>query len=172
MYRRASEISSSCRFRIVTPRMANAEPSACRPCQYHSPHSVAPVIDRSTNSATKIRDALEHRRPVLEHLRRAAETAAGMDGLRAPVFLREQRRDSTSIVPVHASANRLTMVCMPSNPVPAEATPLTSTCGTVEACGAGEVDRGCCRRCAPPVSYTHLRAHETDSYLVCRLLLE
>ena len=23
-----------------------------------------------------------------------------------------------------------------------------------------------------PVSYTHLRAHETDSYLVCRLLLE
>src|SRR5664279_5553493 len=26
--------------------------------------------------------------------------------------------------------------------------------------------------CRPPVSYTHLRAHETDSYLVCRLLLE
>src|SRR5665647_1729195 len=25
---------------------------------------------------------------------------------------------------------------------------------------------------ATPVSYTHLRAHETDSYLVCRLLLE
>ena len=24
----------------------------------------------------------------------------------------------------------------------------------------------------PPVSYTHLRAHETDSYLVCRLVLE
>src|SRR5680860_696805 len=24
----------------------------------------------------------------------------------------------------------------------------------------------------PTVSYTHLRAHETDSYLVCRLLLE
>ena len=29
------------------------------------------------------------------------------------------------------------------------------------------------RQQAPaPVSYTHLRAHETDSYLVCRLLLE
>src|SRR5665647_3804979 len=31
------------------------------------------------------------------------------------------------------------------------------------------------RRTPPPrhpVSYTHLRAHETDSYLVCRLLLE
>src|SRR5665647_3112066 len=27
-------------------------------------------------------------------------------------------------------------------------------------------------RSAIPVSYTHLRAHETDSYLVCRLLLE
>src|SRR5680860_511000 len=27
-------------------------------------------------------------------------------------------------------------------------------------------------RSATPVSYTHLRAHETDSYLVCRLLLE
>src|SRR5680860_1742790 len=26
--------------------------------------------------------------------------------------------------------------------------------------------------CFGPVSYTHLRAHETDSYLVCRLLLE
>src|SRR5665647_3836842 len=26
--------------------------------------------------------------------------------------------------------------------------------------------------CAGSVSYTHLRAHETDSYLVCRLLLE
>ena len=26
--------------------------------------------------------------------------------------------------------------------------------------------------CPLAVSYTHLRAHETDSYLVCRLLLE
>ena len=26
--------------------------------------------------------------------------------------------------------------------------------------------------CSEAVSYTHLRAHETDSYLVCRLLLE
>src|SRR5664279_4323228 len=26
--------------------------------------------------------------------------------------------------------------------------------------------------CIVAVSYTHLRAHETDSYLVCRLLLE
>src|SRR5680860_1861298 len=26
--------------------------------------------------------------------------------------------------------------------------------------------------CERSVSYTHLRAHETDSYLVCRLLLE
>ena len=25
---------------------------------------------------------------------------------------------------------------------------------------------------ATPVSYTHIRAHETDTYLVCRLLLE
>src|SRR5665647_470756 len=28
------------------------------------------------------------------------------------------------------------------------------------------------REMLTPVSYTHLRAHETDSYLVCRLLLE
>ena len=28
------------------------------------------------------------------------------------------------------------------------------------------------RKYPDPVSYTHLRAHETDSYLVCRLLLE
>src|SRR5665647_2405500 len=30
----------------------------------------------------------------------------------------------------------------------------------------------CLSRRSKPVSYTHLRAHETDSYLVCRLLLE
>src|SRR5665647_3645124 len=29
-----------------------------------------------------------------------------------------------------------------------------------------------CDESIHPVSYTHLRAHETDSYLVCRLLLE
>src|SRR5665647_2583536 len=34
-------------------------------------------------------------------------------------------------------------------------------------CGVGAVAAGRC----DPVSYTHLRAHETDSYLVCRLLL-
>src|SRR5665647_2330264 len=28
------------------------------------------------------------------------------------------------------------------------------------------------RRFSSAISYTHLRAHETDSYLVCRLLLE
>src|SRR5665647_3834961 len=33
----------------------------------------------------------------------------------------------------------------------------------------GQTVAFCCIR---PVSYTHLRAHETDSYLVCRLLLE
>src|SRR5674536_232881 len=27
-------------------------------------------------------------------------------------------------------------------------------------------------RCGAPVSYTHLRAHETPEHLVCRLLLE
>ena len=34
--------------------------------------------------------------------------------------------------------------------------------------------RGTCffARRLEAVSYTHLRAHETDSYLVCRLLLE
>src|SRR5680860_1830912 len=34
-------------------------------------------------------------------------------------------------------------------------------------------EKSCVRRPAmAAVSYTHLRAHETDSYLVCRLLLE
>src|SRR5680860_1827672 len=39
-----------------------------------------------------------------------------------------------------------------------------------------ELDKKCANDqddCTPTaVSYTHLRAHETDSYLVCRLLLE
>src|SRR5680860_1708984 len=34
------------------------------------------------------------------------------------------------------------------------------------------IDDGCGVAGVLPVSYTHLRAHETDSYLVCRLLLE
>src|SRR5664279_135144 len=40
--------------------------------------------------------------------------------------------------------------------------------------GGGQSSQRCSapRRCSAPVSYTHLRAHETDSYLVCRLLLE
>src|SRR5664279_2826146 len=46
--------------------------------------------------------------------------------------------------------------------------------------GLTQTDSAYCRRCqrdpphcpSHPVSYTHLRAHETDSYLVCRLLLE
>src|SRR5664279_5694009 len=33
----------------------------------------------------------------------------------------------------------------------------------------GEIDIGDLARTQDPVSYTHLRAHETDSYLVCRL---
>src|SRR5665647_3843820 len=37
--------------------------------------------------------------------------------------------------------------------------------GRAQHCVAGRAD-------PDPVSYTHLRAHETDSYLVCRLLLE
>src|SRR5665647_1215246 len=38
-------------------------------------------------------------------------------------------------------------------------------------CGMG-ADHGVKIHYPSPVSYTHLRAHETDSYLVCRLLLE
>src|SRR5665647_3852708 len=43
---------------------------------------------------------------------------------------------------------------------PLPLTPGSEGAGVVEAVGQGAV------------SYTHLRAHETDSYLVCRLLLE
>src|SRR5680860_1676672 len=41
--------------------------------------------------------------------------------------------------------------------------------------GAGDTERANFSKpeaTTSPVSYTHLRAHETDSYLVCRLLLE
>src|SRR5680860_1809580 len=38
--------------------------------------------------------------------------------------------------------------------------------------GHGGLDRIVSRLNVMAVSYTHLRAHETDSYLVCRLLLE
>eukprot|EP01016_Furgasonia_blochmanni_P041616 TRINITY_DN542_c0_g1_i8.p1 TRINITY_DN542_c0_g1~~TRINITY_DN542_c0_g1_i8.p1 ORF type:complete len:211 (-),score=11.75 TRINITY_DN542_c0_g1_i8:13-645(-) len=56
----------------------------------------------------------------------------------------------------------------------AENTWICMICGY---CGCGRykyghaIDHYFCTRHAP-VSYTHLRAHETDSYLVCRLLLE
>ena len=39
-------------------------------------------------------------------------------------------------------------------------------------CGAGINYAGPMLDEVETVSYTHLRAHETDSYLVCRLLLE
>ena len=48
-------------------------------------------------------------------------------------------------------------------------------CGTVSAVGADQDDRWVGRRVTGdtmPVSYTHLRAHETVLDLVCRLLLE
>src|SRR5664279_6282932 len=100
MYRRASEISSSCRFRIVTPRRGKRRAIRVPAVPVPLP-PFGSAGDRQVDQlGNEIRDALDHRRPVLEHLRRAAETAAGMDGLRAPVFQREQRRDSTSIVPV------------------------------------------------------------------------
>src|SRR5680860_1721386 len=38
--------------------------------------------------------------------------------------------------------------------------------------GGVEIEVLAVERPEAPVSYTHLRAHETDSYLVCRLLLE
>ena len=44
------------------------------------------------------------------------------------------------------------------------------SCGIGVSAGYGIVD--CIADSAAAVSYTHLRAHETDSYLVCRLLLE
>ena len=44
---------------------------------------------------------------------------------------------------------------------------MNRACQLIEELGAGEVVGG-----VVAVSYTHLRAHETDSYLVCRLLLE
>src|SRR5665647_1184075 len=43
---------------------------------------------------------------------------------------------------------------------------------SVVACRARTEAHGCGAGGCNPVSYTHLRAHETDSYLVCRLLLE
>ena len=46
-------------------------------------------------------------------------------------------------------------------------------CLTSEALGRRSANRGeCAQACRMPVSYTHLRAHETKANLVCRLLLE
>ena len=44
--------------------------------------------------------------------------------------------------------------------------------GTVPVMGRITVDGSQTQFSCKPVSYTHLRAHETDQYLVCRLLLE
>ena len=49
-----------------------------------------------------------------------------------------------------------------------ETLPLSDLCIGMQ-CGGSDAFSGVS---ANPVSYTHLRAHETDSYLVCRLLLE
>src|SRR5665647_3766627 len=57
---------------------------------------------------------------------------------------------------------------------PATANSASSSCFWMERIWAVfEVGRTLTVSCfLMPVSYTHLRAHETDSYLVCRLLLE
>src|SRR5664279_6352320 len=44
--------------------------------------------------------------------------------------------------------------------------------GATHGCRRWRCRENCSPRPPEPVSYTHLRAHETDSYLVCRLLLE
>src|SRR5665647_3126768 len=53
---------------------------------------------------------------------------------------------------------------------------LIVSCSILDAFSDDFLDLFVCRMSDPedlvPVSYTHLRAHETDSYLVCRLLLE
>src|SRR5664279_1772708 len=55
---------------------------------------------------------------------------------------------------------------------PANAAPSSTDCGIATVLDGEYVDtnalREFCRIGAGPVSYTHLRAHETDSYLVCR----
>src|SRR5665647_473082 len=48
--------------------------------------------------------------------------------------------------------------------------PVTEKC--VEIADSCNLCGKCDYQCYYAVSYTHLRAHETDSYLVCRLLLE
>src|SRR5664279_2626365 len=67
-------------------------------------------------------------------------------------------------VPVGTFSPRFRVQSMPLN----ELSPLTQT-----GCKSAHHGSNTTRNQIPiPVSYTHLRAHETDSYLVCRLLLE
>src|SRR5665647_2450617 len=92
-------------------------------------------------------------------------------GVGAPVYQPAGKPSGgTSMVP---------SACSPSS-ISSESTPIAGICtrtGTERASGVAPTQVGFAggpgaTTGASPVSYTHLRAHETDSYLVCRLLLE
>src|SRR5665647_1449808 len=102
-------------------------------------------LSEPRNRADRLRPRVSLGRPGQE----ARVTPVGVD--RAPLV-----RDRLEVV-LHRQRDR--------RHVPQRRRPLIGS-----ALGLG--DQLVLRRVVGPVSYTHLRAHETDSYLVCRLLLE
>src|SRR5664279_5825115 len=84
--------------------------------------------------------------------------------------LRRQVRLADLVCPLHPIATKL-LHCRERSDVP-----LADIAASVGTSTAPTFMALTCRWRSRPqhqsVSYTHLRAHETDSYLVCRLLLE
>ena len=79
--------------------------------------------------------------------------------------------------PIHPSADDIYTALSPSMPTLSKTTvyntlKLFSEQGAALMLTIDEKNTNFDADTSVPVSYTHLRAHETDSYLVCRLLLE
>src|SRR5664279_6048250 len=97
--------------------------------------------------------------------RRASATAGSVDGSRGPgCDCARSRSYSADSSPARRAETRLSVSASSTTEV------------MVGAAGERRAGVRCCATrgiWTPPsaVSYTHLRAHETDSYLVCRLLL-
>src|SRR5678815_8438 len=60
------------------------------------------------------------------------------------------------------------ILLLPREEEPQIKVPMMDVLVSMPGCSAKEVEE----RATRPVSYTHLRAHETPEHLVCRLLLE
>src|SRR5674536_388516 len=105
--------------------------------------------------------------PHPRHMPEPTPAEAAVGAARLPVG--PVTADALPAAPTGPAGTAVQPVARPGPPVPGR--PRPPCLGWSHRSPAGGV-AGVRRAFQPPVSYTHLRAHETPEHLVCRLLLE